>query len=152
MPNEGRKILCLGCGALNRVPADKSLEHAKCGRCSARLATPEPVDVNGSQLAALLSKDTGARLLDIWAPWCGPCRMMAPHYEAAASSLQGQVRFFKLNSDQEQSAAAQFNIRGVPTLIGWDEGRQVVSQPGAQTGPALEAWIRNVFRLNSSAN
>jgi thioredoxin 2 len=78
--------------------------------------------------------------------------MMAPHYEAAASSLQGKVRFFKLNSDQEPSAAAQFNIRGVPTLIGWDEGRQVVSQPGAQTGPALEAWIRNVFRLNSSAN
>jgi len=152
MPAEDRKILCLACGALNRVPADKSLVPAKCGRCSAGLATPEPVELTGNQLAALLSRDTGARLLDIWAPWCGPCRIMAPHYEAAAASLQGKVRFFKLNSDQEQSAAARFNIRGVPTLIGWDEGRQVVSQPGAQTGPALEAWIRNIFHINSSAN
>ncbi len=152
MPGENRKILCLACGALNRVPASKSLTSAKCGRCAAGLATPEPVDLTGDQLASLKSKDTGAFLVDVWAPWCGPCRMMAPHYKSAASGMSGEVRFFKLDSDQNQAAAAQLNIRGVPTLIGWNEGRQIANQPGAQTGPALAAWIRNAFKLTFNDN
>ncbi len=73
--------------------------------------------------------------------------MMAPHYAAAASRLDGEVRFFKLDSEQYPAAAAKLNIRGVPTLIGWEGGQQVANQPGAQTGPALEAWIRRAFRL-----
>jgi thioredoxin 2 len=105
------------------------------------------VDITSSQLAALKSKDTGAFLLDVWAPWCGPCRMMAPHYQSAASRLNPDVRFFKLDSDQNRDAAASLQIRGVPTLIGWAGGRQIANQPGAQTGPALEAWIRNLFHL-----
>lgn len=152
MPDGDRKILCLACGAVNRVPADKSLSTAKCGRCAQGLATPEPVDVTSEQLAALQSKDTGAFLLDIWAPWCGPCRIMAPHFQAAASRHQNEVRFFKLNSDQNQTAAAQLQIRGVPTLIGWNAGRRVANQAGAQTGPALDAWIRKSFSLTSTNN
>ncbi|MDP1555351.1 MAG: thioredoxin domain-containing protein [Hyphomonas sp.] len=152
MPQESRNILCLACGALNRVPADKSLAAAKCGRCAAGLATPEPVDVTGDQLAALQAKDTGAFLIDVWAPWCGPCRMMAPHYQSAAARMSNEVRFFKLDSDQHQAAAARLQIRGVPTLIGWNEGRRVANQPGAQTGPALDAWIRKTFNLASANN
>ena len=151
MAAEDRIILCLACGALNRVLADKSLAAAKCGRCAQGLATPEPVDVTSDQLTTLLTKDTGAFLLDIWAPWCGPCRIMAPHFEAVASRLQNEVRFFKLNSDQNSSAATQLQIRGVPTLIGWNAGRRVANQAGAQTGPALEAWIRKSFNLVSSS-
>ena len=73
--------------------------------------------------------------------------MMAPHYQSAASRLNPGVRFFKLNSDQNSDAAASLQIRGVPSLIGWEGGRQIANQPGAQTGPALEAWIRNLFNL-----
>lgn len=147
MTGQDRNILCLACGAVNRVPAGKSLAPAKCGRCAQKLATPEPVDITSDQLTALKSKDTGAFLLDVWAPWCGPCRMMAPHYQSAASRLNPGVRFFKLDSDQNRDAAASLQIRGVPTLIGWEGGRQIANQPGAQTGPALEAWIRNLFNL-----
>lgn len=147
MSGEDRKILCLACGAVNRVPADKRLTSAKCGRCATGLATQAPADITGEQLADLKSRDSGAFLVDVWAPWCGPCRMMAPHYVTAASEMNGDIRFFKLDSDQNQAAAAQLNIRGVPTLIAWQGGRQIANQPGAQAGPALLAWIRNAFRL-----
>ncbi len=149
---EDRKILCLACGALNRVPAARALTTAKCGRCAAGLATPEPVDLTGEQLSTLVAKDTGDFILDVWAPWCGPCRMMAPLYTSAASSLSSRMRFFKLDSEQNQSAAKHLQIRGVPTLIGWSAGRQVANQPGAQTGPALQAWIRKVFNLTDPSH
>lgn len=144
---EERMILCLACGAVNRVPSGKSLVAAKCGRCARVLATPEPVDITSQQLADLQSKDTGAYLLDVWASWCGPCRMMAPHYQAAAARLSAEVRFFKLDSDQNREAASRLQIRGIPTLLGWNGGRLVANQPGAQTGPALEVWIRKAFEL-----
>lgn len=146
--DEDRKILCLACGAVNRVPAGKTLTAAKCGKCAAGLATPEPVDITSQQLADLQSKDTGAYLLDVWASWCGPCRMMAPHYHAAAAKLSADVRFFKLDSDHNREAAARLQIRGIPTLLGWRGGRLIANQPGAQTGPALETWIRNFFALD----
>jgi len=111
------------------------------------LSTPEPVDITSRQLADLQSKDTGAFLLDVWASWCGPCRMMAPHYQAAAAKLNGDVRFFKLDSDQNRDAAARLQIRGIPTLLGWRDGRLIANQPGAQTGAALETWIRQSFSL-----
>jgi len=151
MAAEDRKLLCLACGAVNRVPADKSMAAAKCGRCAQGLATPEPADITSEQLADLQIKDTGAFLLDVWAPWCGPCRIMAPHYEAVASRFQNEIRFFKLNSDQNQPAAAQLQIRGIPTLIGWNAGRRVAIQAGAQTAPALEVWIRKSFNLASTS-
>lgn len=144
---EGRMILCLACSTLNRVPYGKSLAAARCGRCAQGLSTPQPVDITSRQLADLQSKDTGAFLLDVWASWCGPCRMMAPHYQAAAAKLNGDVRFFKLDSDQNRDAAASLQIRGIPTLLGWRNGRLIANQPGAQTGAALETWIRQSFAL-----
>lgn len=144
---EGRMILCLACSAVNRVPCGKSLAAARCGRCAQGLSTPQPVDITSRQLADLQSKDTGAFLLDVWASWCGPCRMMAPHYQAAAAKLNGDVRFFKLDSDQNRDAAASLQIRGIPTLLGWRNGRLIANQPGAQTGAGLETWIRQSFAL-----
>ncbi len=146
------KILCVACGSLNRVPFGKGLAKAKCGRCGAALATLQPVDVTSLQLLALESKDTGAFMLDVWAPWCGPCRMMAPHYATAASEFSNALRFFKLDSDKNRDAAERLQIRGIPTLIGWNEGRQIAHQAGAQTGPALGAWIRQSFKLGPATN
>jgi len=150
MASSDKIIVCLSCGAANRVPEGKSLAPAKCGRCAQGLATPDPVDISESLLPEILAKDTGAFVIDIWAPWCGPCRMMAPHYQSAAARFSDDVRFLKLNSDDNPSAGARFHIRGVPTLVAWQNGRQVAQQPGAQTGPALEIWIRDVFKLTPS--
>lgn len=152
MSQVDRMIVCLACNAVNRVPADKSLASAKCGKCSAALGTPHPVEISGEQLRLLEAKDTGAFVLDLWAPWCGPCRAMAPAYDAAAQNLYEHVRFFKLNTDQNQADAGRMQLRGIPTLMVWKGGRRVANQPGAQTGPALERWVRSACNLTSTPN
>ncbi|MEZ5998700.1 MAG: thioredoxin domain-containing protein [Hyphomonas sp.] len=144
-----RVVVCTSCDTLNRVAAGKPLSAGKCGKCHAPLATPHPVEIDGATLQRLMAKDTGAYVLDVWAPWCGPCRMMAPAYEQAASALADKVRFFKLNSDQNQSAAGALGIRGIPTLIAWDKGRMVANQAGAQTGAALQRWVQSTFGLSA---
>ncbi|KJS39490.1 MAG: hypothetical protein VR74_02015 [Hyphomonas sp. BRH_c22] len=138
-------IMCHQCGALNRAPGGRALSSGKCGKCSASLSTPHPVDIDGAKLARLQAHDKGAFIVDVWAPWCGPCRMMAPAYEAAAATFVDQARLFKLNSDENQASAASLGIRGVPTLIAYRGGRQVAHQSGAQTGPALNRWISSAI-------
>ena len=152
MTQEDRMIVCIGCGAVNRVPMGKPLGAGKCGRCAAALATPEPVDISDQQMRPLEQHDTGAFVVDLWAPWCGPCRMMAPGYASTAERLRDDVRFFKLNTDQYPDTGARLRIRGVPTLVAWSGGRALAQQAGAQMGPALERWVRNLFQLSSTPN
>lgn len=149
---EDRMIMCLACNALNRVPEGKALTAAKCGRCSQALATVHPQDITNEQMRLLEKKDTGAFVVDLWAPWCGPCRMMAPHYEAAAEHLQADVRFYKINTDQHPDAAIRLNIRGVPTLVAWKGGRELAKQAGAPGGAGLERWVRGLFGLPAPSN
>lgn len=145
----GRVVICTHCGAPNRVAAGKALAGGKCGKCSQSLATPQPVDISGEMLERLVARDTGAFVLDVWAPWCGPCRMMAPSYASAAARYCDDVRFFKMNSDQNQSAAGSLGIRGIPTLIAWNKGEMVAHQAGAQSGDHLARWIQSTFRLSA---
>ncbi|ABI76432.1 putative thioredoxin [Hyphomonas neptunium ATCC 15444] len=152
MASEDRMIVCLACNAVNRVPEGRALTAAKCGRCAGLLATPHPAEITNDQMRALEKKDTGAFIVDLWAPWCGPCRMMAPHYDAAAERLQGDVRFYKINTDQHPDAAVRLNIRGVPTLVAWKGGRELTRQSGAPAGGALERWVRGLFGLAPAPN
>lgn len=140
-------LVCAHCGTPNRVPEGKSLIAGKCGKCDAPLATQEPVDIDGDILNRLKARDTGAFVLDVWAPWCGPCRTMAPAYKSAAAKNAEHVRFFKLNSEDHQHAAASLLVRGIPTLIAWKGGKQIAHQPGAQAPDALNNWIRSTFGL-----
>lgn len=140
-------LICPSCGAANRAPASRALTDGKCGKCHAPLSALAPVDVDGDTLNRLIARDTGPFVLDVWAPWCGPCRMMAPAYDAAAKRLGDRVRFFKLNSDQHQEAAAGLNIRGIPTLLAWNDGQIIAQQAGAQTGDGLIRWISSTFKL-----
>ncbi len=145
-------LVCHACGALNRAAAGKDLTTATCGKCKAALATPAPVAIDGAMLARLQARDTGAYVVDIWAPWCGPCRMMAPAYEASAASLAARIRHFKLDSDQNQAAAAALNIRGVPTLIAYAGGRKMAQQAGAMTGSVLSNWIQSSLTLKGTSS
>ena len=145
----GSVTICTNCGTPNRVAVGKPLSAGKCGKCGQPLATAAPVDITGEMLERLVARDTGAFVLDVWAPWCGPCRMMAPSYAQAAGRFVDQVRFFKMNSDENQSAAGSLGIRGIPTLIAWKDGEMIAKQPGAQTGEGLARWIQSTFGLSA---
>jgi len=135
-------VVCIECDAVNRVAAGRPVAKAKCGQCGARLFTGKPVDIGGRALALHMQRGTVPVLVDVWAPWCGPCRTMAPAYEAAARELEPDVRLVKLNSDAEQQAAAQFHVRGIPTMILFRKGRELARTSGAMAAPQIVRWVR----------
>jgi thioredoxin 2 len=135
------QIVCPECRAANRLPEGKDPGAANCGRCKARLFQGKPVEVSGQALDAHLANTKGAAvLLDVWAPWCGPCRAMAPQFEAAAQRLEPNVRLVKLNSDAEPDAAARLGVQGIPALFLFKDGKVVARHAGAMPAAQLVAW------------
>ena len=140
--DEKLQVVCPQCDAVNRVPAGRLREHPRCGRCSAELFAGHPLMLTESNFDAHVSRGSLPVLVDFWAPWCGPCRMMAPAFEQAAQVMEPGLRLAKLNTDEAPRVSARFNIRSIPTLILFREGREIARQPGAMTGAALMGWIR----------
>jgi thioredoxin 2 len=135
--------VCGKCGSANRLPAARSPEGAKCGSCGSRLFSGRPEDVDSSIFDRHVSRSTLPVLVDVWAPWCGPCRMMAPAYEAAAGELEPKVQLIKLNSDVEQQVAARLGIRSIPTMLLFLGGREVGRTSGAMTTRQIVGWVRD---------
>lgn len=136
-----RQFVCPACGAVNRLPEAKDPLAAKCGRCGRPLFDGAPTEVSGAQLLAhRRSTQGGALLVDVWAPWCGPCRAMAPQFAAAAPRLEPAVRLLKLNSDADPEASTELRVQGIPTLILFADGREVARRSGAMTADQIVAW------------
>ena len=141
MAEQLRQFVCPHCLAANRVPAEKDALLAKCGKCHELLFTGEPIDVSAEQLARHGQGTRGAALLlDVWAPWCGPCRAMAPQFKAAAARLEPRVRLLKLNSDVEQQASAELGVRGIPALFLFRDGKVIAQTTGSRSADQLVAW------------
>lgn len=138
-------VVCTSCGGVNRLPAGKSATVAKCGKCGARLFDGHPADVSQAVFEKQISRSTIPVLVDVWAPWCGPCKMMAPAFEGAARQLEPRVRLIKLNSDVEQGAAAALGIRSIPTLILFARGKEVARQPGAMSQGQIVQWAETAL-------
>ncbi len=134
-------VVCPSCHVTNRVRQDK-LTAAKCGKCRDALFTGHPVELTSSAFSHHVERSDIPMVVDFWAPWCGPCHMMAPAYEGAAKLLEPSIRFAKVNTDQEQELAARFGIQSIPTLILFKGGREVARQSGAMSAPQLTSWIR----------
>jgi thioredoxin 2 len=124
-------IVCAHCGAVNRLPADRLVDDPDCGRCHKPLLDGQPIALDDSNFDAFVRQSTLPVLVDFWAPWCGPCRQMAPQFDAAARQLKGRALLVKVNSDDSPQASARFAIRSIPTLVRLQAGVEVKRQSGA---------------------
>ena len=135
-------LVCPHCGAANRVPDERLAEGPSCGRCKEPVAPAHPVALTDASLAHYLDKTEAPVLVDFWAPWCGPCQSMAPHFEAAARQAPG-VRFVKLDTDANPVASRHFGIRSIPTLILFQGGAERARLSGALPSSELLRWLQS---------
>lgn len=136
-------IVCPHCEAINRIPSMKLEQQPKCGKCHEHLFNGQPIELNTSNFERHISRSEIPVLVDFWAPWCGPCKIMAPAFAQAATQLEPQTRLAKVNTEDEQALAAQFGIRSIPTLALFKDGHELARQPGAMDVANIINWVRS---------
>ncbi|MCC7099060.1 MAG: thioredoxin TrxC [Rubrivivax sp.] len=132
-------IRCPHCGATNRVPAERAGDAPQCGKCSRPLLAGHPLELSDADFDAVVGAAKMPVLVDFWAPWCGPCRAMAPAFAQAAQQLEGRALLVKVNSDDNPALSQRFAIRSIPTLVRLDGGRETRRQSGALPASAIVA-------------
>ena len=145
---EALLVACPACNTLNRFPRERLTEGfaGKCGQCRSALFTGHPVALNAESFEAHARKSDIPLLVDFWAPWCGPCKAMAPQFEKAAGRLEPEVRLAKVNTDEEQALAGRFSIQGIPTMILLKHGKEIARQSGLMDAARIEQWAAQALR------
>ena len=135
------QVVCHRCNGIVRVPTDRMQDRPSCPRCHQPLFTGHPVELTSAGFDRQVSQSGVPVVVDFWAPWCGPCRSMAPVFERIAAETEPAARFAKLNTDEAQDAAARYGIRSIPTLLVFKDGREVARQAGAMDAASLRRWL-----------
>lgn len=143
--NQTLRVVCPHCHTTNQIPASRMQDRPRCGRCKSTLFSGRPVDVDEDAFSRHVRNNDIPVLVDFWAPWCGPCKTMAPAFEQAAAALEPEVRLAKLNTEEAQQLAGQYGIRSIPTLILFRDGKPVAQQAGAMMAAQIESWVRQAL-------
>jgi thioredoxin 2 len=142
--SDKKQIVCPHCQGVNRVPARRLGDNPQCGKCKKDLITGKPAELSDASFNKLISKSELPVVVDFWAEWCGPCKMMAPAYADAANELKTTAVLAKLNTETAQQASARFQIRSIPTMIVFKGGKEVARQSGAMNKDQIMQWIRSI--------
>lgn len=136
-------IVCVHCSATNRIPDDKPALEAKCGRCHQPLFDGHPAALTSANFAKVVGRTSVPVVVDFWADWCGPCKMMAPEFAKATAALEPAARLAKLDTEAAQDIAGQLGIRSIPTMILFKDGQEVARQSGAMPAGHIIQWVRD---------
>lgn len=143
MSDDLKHVVCPHCDKVNRVPAARLASGGHCGACKQPLWPEGVLELTGQNFAAHTGRSDLPVLVDFWASWCGPCKMMAPQFEQAARGWKGKVRFAKLSTEEHPGPAGQYSIRSIPTLILFRNGRELARQSGAMNKGQIDQWLQS---------